>query len=121
MRKNLNLKTSWYSKENWEEVIKNGYLPILAIRNPETHKGTPIHFPQLSPRYNLQEYREYLEERVVAWKIINSFDVLSHLSCAPVGVVLMTNHKEDPYREVLGDYLGSYLDTEVTEYEYSRD
>lgn len=121
MRKNLNLKTSWYTSENWNSLIEDGFLPVLAIQSPETHKGTPIHFPEIAPRtkdLDTQEFLRYLEKKVSARKIINSFDILSHISCAPKGVVLLTDKQDDPYREILREYLGRYLDSEITEYEY---
>ena len=124
MRKNLELKLSWYSLKNWEDLIKAGYLPILAIHTPKIFKGTPIHYPQISPRvkdFSLQEYKDYLKEKVIGWKIINTLEVLSHVSCAPKGVVILTDTMNDPYRSVLGEYLGEYLNQEVTEYEYNRD
>lgn len=122
MRKNLDLKLSWYSPENWETLIEDGYLPILAIQSPKLLQGTPIHFPELSPKggNDLPGYKEYLENKIRGWKIVNSLDVLSHISNATKGVVVLTNHQEDPFRETLGKYLGKFLTSEVTEYEYNR-
>lgn len=120
MRKNLNLKLSWYTPENWEKVIKDGYLPILAIREPESFRGTPIHFPELAPKsktLNSTEFMEYLRKRVSYWKILNSFDILSHVASSS-GVVIFTDTQEDQYRVVLRDYFQCFLDTEVSEYEY---
>lgn len=120
MRKNLNLKLSWYTPENWEKLIESGYLPILAIETPDRFRGTPIHFPKLAPkRLGTTEYKDYLEEKIKPWKILNSMDVLSHVSCAPKGVVILTSTKDDPYRKILGEYLESYLESEVSEYEYN--
>lgn len=123
MRKNLKVKLSWYSPENLKILVDDGYLPIFAIASPEVYKGTPIHLPVIAPRVkdlSVQEYKSYLENRVIAWKVINSMDVLSHVSCAPKGVVILTDLEKDPYREVLGKFLGGYLSEEVTEYEYDR-
>lgn len=120
MRKNLNLKLSWYTPENWDKLIEDGYLPVLAIESPEIFYGTPIHFPELMPHeISLEEYQSYLERRIVSWKIINTFNVLFHVSCAPKGIVILTSKEDDRYRGVLGKYLGRYLETEPTEYEYS--
>lgn len=124
MRKNLNLKLSWYTPENLNTLIEDGYLPVFVMKNPAVYKGTPIHFPKLVPHgknITEEEYRNYLEKEIVAWKIINSFDVLSHVSCAPKGVVLLTSTKDDPFRKILGEYLGRYLENKITEYEYNRD
>lgn len=117
MRKNLNLKTSWYTPENWEILINSGYLPVLAIHSPETHKGTAIHFPKIAPlrEVSQKEYRIYLEENIESWKLIVSLDTLSHVACAPEGVVILTDLEDDPYRKVLGEFLG------IEEYEYDRD
>lgn len=124
MRKNLNLHVSWYSPENMETLIEDGYLPLLAIGKPEVYQSTPIHFPFIAPRVknlSLSEYQEYLNTRVTAWRLINTFDVLSHVSCAPRGVVILTDLEDDPYREILREYLDLHLETEVREYEYNRD
>ena len=119
MRKNLNLKLSWYTPENWDKVIKDEYLPVLAVRDPKSFKGTPIHFPELAPKRNLTstEFMEYLQKRISYWKILNSFDVLSHVASSK-GVVLFTDTQEDQFRVVLRDYFQCFLDTEITEYEY---
>lgn len=124
MRKNINLLVSWYSPENMKSLIEDGYLPLLAIGKPEVYSGTPIHFPFLAPRVkdlSPQEYKDYLNTRVTAWRLINTFDILSHVSCAPQGVVILTDLKDDPYREILREYLNYHLETDVTEYEYHRD
>lgn len=122
MRKNLNLKLSWYSPDNLKKLVEDGYLPVLAIDKPEVYAGTPIHFRQIAPRVkelSLKEYKDYLESVIKSWKIVNSFDVLCHVSCAPNGVVILTDQKEDPYREILGKFLGKYMGSELKEYEYN--
>lgn len=121
MRKKLNLKTSWYSKENWDRVIEDGYLPLLAIKDPETHKNTPIHFPKLAPRVKdltVEEYENYLNTEVIKWKLLNTFDVLKHLASAS-GVVLFTDLKDDPYREALRNSLSKSIENGVSEYDYT--
>lgn len=128
MRKELKVKMSWLSKDNWEKLIDSGYLPVLAISHPRRFGKTQIHFPELS--FKLKHYKsleeakdiywDMLSEKVNPWKILNTFDVLAHLACAS-GVVILTDRENDPFREVLGKFLDGILDEKITEYEWDRE
>ena len=127
IRKDLDVKLSWFSWENWKEAVERGYLPVLAIVNPKTHKNTPVHFPLLAPRVNpiyereeqLDMYWDHLHGTINPWRVLNTFDVLSHLSCSS-GIMVLTEKEIDPFRELLGMYLDGILDHKITEYEWGR-
>lgn len=130
MRKKLNVALTWMSEENWEASISLGYLPVLVMNHPKRFSGSPIHFPELSPRLkdlemeNIEEskdlYYDYLVSSVTPWKFLNTLDVLGHLACSS-GIMIFTDSKDDPYREVLGSFLDNLLESNVREYDWSRD
>ena len=129
MRKDLDVKLSWMSEENWEKFINLGYLPILAIRHPYNFYKTPIHFPELAAikkkDLDLEETKDgfwdFLVSKVNPWKLLNKFDVLAHLASAS-GVIILTEKEEDPFRELLGKFLNcGILENPITEYESGRE
>lgn len=128
MRKELKVKMSWLSKENWDNLINEGYLPVLAIKHPKRYMKTPIHFQDLAfkqkPYESLEEskdiYWDMLTEKVNPWKILNTFDILAHLAGA-TGIVILTEKKDDPFRGILGKFLDGFLDEKITEYDWNRE
>ena len=70
MRKDLNVKLSWMSEDNWKFFIEQGFLPILAINHPRHNSGTRVHFPELAPKMKVlrkfenpgEEYYNWLRE-----------------------------------------------------------
>ena len=129
MRKDLCVCLSWMSDENWRRAIEIGFLPILAINHPRNFEGTQIHFPDLAPKMKYLKKIEDIEEakdmywdslsRVVSpWKTLHTFDILAHLSSAS-GVMIFTERKEDPFREILGQYLDGILNFKIREYEWA--
>lgn len=128
MRKDLDVKLSWMSEENWQDLINDGYLPVLAINHPKHHGGTRIHFPELAPKIKYlkdsenpgRDYYARLSENVNKWEILHILDVLAHLACAD-GVVILTEKENDPYRKILGEFLDGVLDNKITEYEWHRE
>lgn len=127
MRKKLNVKMSWMSEENFENAIKLGYLPILAVNHPKRFRGTKIHFPELAPKVKdfkelpleeaKNEYLKALKSLGNPWKILNKFDLLAHLSSAS-GIMILTEKEKDPYREVLSTYFNGILDSDIVDYEW---
>lgn len=125
MRKNLDVKLSWMSDENWDAFIEAGYLPILAINHPGHHGGTRIHFPELAPKMRvlrkfddpLREYQNWITENINKHEVLRIIDILAHLACAD-GVVILTEKEDDPFRVVLGEFLDGILDNKITEYEW---
>lgn len=110
------IKLSWLSDENWENSISQGFLPILAIKYPPKFFKTQIHFPELTS--NDYQTTDLEEAKDLYWndlqdlnkkQIIRKLSVLSHLSCAYSGVMIFTENQDDPYREVLSQFLGNEL------------
>lgn len=128
MRKDLDVKLSWLSKENLEYFINQGYLPILAVYRPFRYGGTQIHFPWLAPNPNFlrafdcpeDAYFGYLSENVNKRRTLKAFDTLAHLACAS-GIILMTEKEDDPYRFILGEFLDGVLNYPIREYEWDRE
>lgn len=125
MRKDLNVKLSWMSEDNWNSLIEAGYLPVLAINHPRHNSGTRVHFPELAPKMKVlrkfenpgEEYYRWLSEKINKWEILHTIDILAHLACAS-GVVILTEKEDDPFRSILGEYLDGVLDNKITEYEW---
>lgn len=125
MRKDLNVKLSWMSEDNWNSLIEAGYLPVLAINHPRHNSGTRVHFPQLAPKMKIlrkfenpgEEYYRWLSEKINKWEILHTIDILAHLACAS-GVVILTEKEDDPFRSILGEFLDGVLDNKITEYEW---
>lgn len=125
MRKDLNVKLSWMSEDNWNSLIEAGYLPVLAINHPRHNSGTRVHFPELAPKMKVlrkfenpgEEYYRWLSERINKWEILHTIDILAHLACAS-GVVILTEKEDDPFRSILGEFLDGVLDNKITEYEW---
>lgn len=125
MRKDLNVKLSWMSEDNWNSLIEAGYLPVLAINHPRHNSGTRVHFPELAPKMKVlrkfenpgEEYYRWLSEKINKWEILHTIDILAHLACAS-GVVILTEKEEDPFRSILGEFLDGVLDNKITEYEW---
>lgn len=125
MRKDLNVKLSWMSEDNWNSLIEAGYLPVLAINHPRHNSGTRVHFPELAPKMKIlrkfenpeEEYYRWLSEKINKWEILHTVDILAHLACAD-GVVILTEKEDDPFRSILGEFLDGVLDNKITEYEW---
>lgn len=125
MRKDLNVKLSWMSEDNWNSLIEAGYLPVLAINHPRHNSGTRVHFPELAPKMKVlrkfenpgEEYYRWLSEKINKWEILHTVDILAHLACAS-GVVILTEKEDDPFRSILGEFLDGVLDNKITEYEW---
>lgn len=125
MRKDLNVKLSWMSEDNWNSLIEAGYLPVLAINHPRHNSGTRVHFPELAPKMKVlrkfenpeEEYYRWLSEKINKWEILHTIDILAHLACAS-GVVILTEKEDDPFRSILGEFLDGVLDNKITEYEW---
>lgn len=125
MRKDLNVKLSWMSEDNWNSLIEDGYLPVLAINHPRHNSGTRVHFPELAPKMKVlrkfenpgEEYYRWLSEKINKWEILHTIDILAHLACAS-GVVILTEKEDDPFRSILGEFLDGVLDNKITEYEW---
>ena len=128
MRKDLNVKLSWMSEDNWKFFIEQGFLPILAINHPRHNSGTRVHFPELAPKMKVlrkfenpgEEYYNWLSEKVNKWEILHTLDVLAHLASAS-GVIILTEKEDDPFRKILGAFLDGILDEKITEYEWDRE
>ena len=110
------IRLSWLSDENWDEAISQGFLPILAIKYPPRFFKTQIHFPELI--HNEYQTTDLEEAKDLYWndlqdlnkkRIIRKLSVLSHIANASSGIMIFTELQEDPYREVLGQFLGNEL------------
>ena len=126
-KKDLNIKLSWFSKENWTKFVELGFLPILAFKNPKRYKGTPIHFPELSTEFpgkckdeEMKDiFWDILSKEISSWKLLHTFDILSHLTRTD-NIIILTPYKEDHLRETLGDFLSKLLGMDIKEYEWDR-
>lgn len=104
------IKTACYTKENWEEVLDSGFLPILATKNSDLYYHTPIHMPELAPTDNEGDIEEKKDlywdslTRVKLGKTLKTLDILAHLSCSQ-GCVVMVDPKYEEYLEVLESWL----------------
>lgn len=144
MKSDLNIYTSFVTKENLVTVIENfNMLPIFilrSIRNSELigeYSGSAIHFRNLSPtsplyqawRDGLIDFNEYKKRFLIElseiklYEVIKKFENLCDISEAS-GVVLFA-YGEDPelsHRKILSDFINSsgVLEKPIIEFNYDE-
>ena len=131
--------TSYVSEENFNNLVKLNYLPIIILRNIRNSKilspysDTCIHLRNLSPSTELyqawkngeikrEEYRsryflELVDRKLNTQEIYRNLEFLSTLTGAK-GIVLLGYEKDRTlcHRSFLGEFLSELWEMEIVEW-----
>ena len=135
----MNIYTSYASEENLKELVSQGYLPFIILRNIRDsrllgpYSDTSIHLRELSPstelyhefrdgKISIEEYKhqyllEIIERRISFYDLRKRLSFLSDLVNAE-GVVFL-GYTEDPercHRSALSEFLSHLWKQEITEW-----